>query len=222
MSESTIKRTILGLEKQGIIIVGTFNKHAWDKTKWYTLNYNKLSEIAEERTDEFGRPSDQIDPIDDTNLTSSDGTNLTQPIPLDYTENTHKITNNNPRTNSSVVPVVSDEAVLVFEREVMGRPLTQMETEQILDLEKDYGRVLLYEAVKRAVAQSKRTIRYIAGILRIWRDEGVRTFDEVQAYERERDKQITAAARNRTKAKGPGPGDKTEEKKPGKYESYYL
>jgi hypothetical protein len=137
MSESTIKRTILGLEKQGIIIVGTFNRHAWDKTKWYTLNYNKLSEIAEERTDEFGRPSDQIDPIDDTNLTSSDGTNLTQPIPLDYTENTHKITNNNPRTNSSVVPVVSDEAVLVFEREVMGRPLTQMETEQILDLEKD-------------------------------------------------------------------------------------
>lgn len=41
-SKSTIRRSLSSLEKQGLIITGNFNKSKIDKTKWYTINYEKL------------------------------------------------------------------------------------------------------------------------------------------------------------------------------------
>lgn len=45
MSLSTVKRAILKLEKQGILISGCFNKFRVDKTKWYTINYDVLDQM---------------------------------------------------------------------------------------------------------------------------------------------------------------------------------
>src|SRR5690606_10949183 len=45
-SESTIKRTIRNLEKKGLIITGNFNKVKFDKTKWYTIDYEKLERLS--------------------------------------------------------------------------------------------------------------------------------------------------------------------------------
>ena len=45
-SESTIKRTIRSLEKKGLIITGNFNKVKIDKTKWYTIDYEKLERLT--------------------------------------------------------------------------------------------------------------------------------------------------------------------------------
>lgn len=45
-SESTIKRTIRSLEKKGLIITGNFNKAKFDKTKWYTIDYDKLEDLS--------------------------------------------------------------------------------------------------------------------------------------------------------------------------------
>lgn len=41
-STDTIKRTITKLEKKGVITSGNFNKSKLDKTKWYTIDYNRL------------------------------------------------------------------------------------------------------------------------------------------------------------------------------------
>lgn len=41
-SETTIKRSFLNLEKQGLLISGNWNALKMDKTKWYTINYEKL------------------------------------------------------------------------------------------------------------------------------------------------------------------------------------
>nr|WP_259339227.1 hypothetical protein [Staphylococcus chromogenes] len=38
----TIKRTIYSLEKQKLLIVGNYNKAKFDKTKWYTIDYQTL------------------------------------------------------------------------------------------------------------------------------------------------------------------------------------
>ena len=43
-SISTIKRTILQLEKKGILISNNFNKMKIDRTKWYTINYDKIKQ----------------------------------------------------------------------------------------------------------------------------------------------------------------------------------
>jgi hypothetical protein len=44
-SASTIERTFKKLEKQGILRSGSFNKMKTDRTKWYTINYEKLSTV---------------------------------------------------------------------------------------------------------------------------------------------------------------------------------
>ena len=45
-SKSTVKRTVQSLEKQGLIITTSkYNKKEYDKTKWYTINYEKLKEV---------------------------------------------------------------------------------------------------------------------------------------------------------------------------------
>jgi len=44
-SESTIKRTIKSLEKQGYVISANYNKSKLDQTKWYCIDYKKLAEL---------------------------------------------------------------------------------------------------------------------------------------------------------------------------------
>lgn len=46
-SIETIKRTFAKLEKSGLVISGNYNKMPMDRTKWYTINYEKLEELAQ-------------------------------------------------------------------------------------------------------------------------------------------------------------------------------
>jgi hypothetical protein len=49
MSKSTLKRVIKNCEKEGYIIsTDEFNKSEYDKTKWYRINYEKISKIQKE------------------------------------------------------------------------------------------------------------------------------------------------------------------------------
>jgi hypothetical protein len=40
------------LEKMGLLITGSFNKLKIDRTKWYTINYEKLAELIDEKPNE--------------------------------------------------------------------------------------------------------------------------------------------------------------------------
>lgn len=42
-SLDTVKRTFKKLEEDNLIIVGNYNKKGYDRTKWYTINYEKLT-----------------------------------------------------------------------------------------------------------------------------------------------------------------------------------
>lgn len=42
-SAMTIRRTLGSLEKQRIIKIGNFNKKKFDKTKWYTIDYQRVN-----------------------------------------------------------------------------------------------------------------------------------------------------------------------------------
>jgi len=69
-SESTIKRIMRGLEKEGYIISTQYNKKTYDKTKWYTIDYEKIDLLVQEaRNNRMG----QNDPIDSTKMTSMIG-----------------------------------------------------------------------------------------------------------------------------------------------------
>lgn len=46
-SLSKIKRIFYSLEKKGILISKKINSHKWNHTKWYSLNYDKLSSFLD-------------------------------------------------------------------------------------------------------------------------------------------------------------------------------
>ncbi|RMC38144.1 hypothetical protein F5ESL0236_08290 [Lactobacillus sp. ESL0236] len=48
-SKATIRRTLTKLEEQGIVITGNFNKAGFDKTKWYSIDEEKLDELMSRR-----------------------------------------------------------------------------------------------------------------------------------------------------------------------------
>lgn len=42
----TIRRTMTKLENKGLLIAENYNKAGFDKTKWYTINYNALNSLS--------------------------------------------------------------------------------------------------------------------------------------------------------------------------------
>jgi DNA-binding PadR family transcriptional regulator len=88
-SEKTIKRTFRELEKDGLIVTTTkFNKSKFDKTKWYTINYEKLAEI-ENRIMSLRRG--QIDPTRES-ICPDEKSKLTSSLTEITTENTTETT----------------------------------------------------------------------------------------------------------------------------------
>lgn len=81
-SKSTIRRSLSSLEKQGLIITGNFNKSKIDKTKWYTINYEKLRGMSS--------PCVQNEQSMCSNWTHGSAQNE-QTNTIEYTENTTDI-----------------------------------------------------------------------------------------------------------------------------------
>jgi hypothetical protein len=77
-SESTIKRALAKLEKLELINAGNFNSDAWDKTKWYSINYDNLDALSAPAKSVTNR-SGQNDPIEEGNMTKASGQNDQSP-----------------------------------------------------------------------------------------------------------------------------------------------
>lgn len=56
-SVTTITRALKSLEKQGLILTGNFNTMAFDKTKWYAIQYDAIGQF--DRTNEPERIKDE-------------------------------------------------------------------------------------------------------------------------------------------------------------------
>ncbi|WP_249962444.1 hypothetical protein [Histophilus somni] len=105
MSFETVKRTFTKLEKQGYLITGNFNKDPRDKTKWYSINEDRLNELYlylenKKRDSELLALSKNVDnPGDVEVITNALGQNdlmqegkMHQPLPEITTNNTTEIT----------------------------------------------------------------------------------------------------------------------------------
>ena len=90
-SRKRLTRYFDDLESRGLVVTGNYNKAAFDKTKWYRIDYDALS-VLEKRLG-------QNDPTSESNRPNGEGQNdpieeeeSTQPIPIDYQETTQKTT----------------------------------------------------------------------------------------------------------------------------------
>ena len=46
-SVRTIKSVVKGLQRRELLFIGHFHKNRWDKTNWYSINYEKLGSTIE-------------------------------------------------------------------------------------------------------------------------------------------------------------------------------
>jgi hypothetical protein len=87
-SPSTVRRTLEKLTADGYLITGCFNKMRMDKTKWYTIDYERLESDQNLPFVNSADRSAQIEQMDQPTLSSPsvqteqmDSSNLSKPIP---------------------------------------------------------------------------------------------------------------------------------------------
>lgn len=86
-SRNTIRRALNSCIKKGLVITGNFNKAGFDKTKWYSINTQKLDEVMGSACDQNGQTDSPkwADGSDQNGQTNT----------IYYPETTSKTTTNN-------------------------------------------------------------------------------------------------------------------------------
>ena len=95
-SVETIKRIIRKLEKEGYLLSANYNRLKMDKTKWYSINYEKVSELWDEETDSTG----QVE-LSYSAECSTEEVTLTEAIPKSTSNSTTKSTSEKELHNLS-------------------------------------------------------------------------------------------------------------------------
>lgn len=85
ITAKTVQRYLKDLCDRGLLITANYNKANFDRTKWYRIDYDAL--------DKLGNSIGTDSPNGKGLTVPMEGDSQYQPIPIDYTENTHKNTN---------------------------------------------------------------------------------------------------------------------------------
>lgn len=149
-SVDTVKRTFKSLENKELLIVGNFNKKGYDKTKWYTINYQKLysnhcnNSLVQNAPMEWGKMHQSISAKCPNALMQNAPTNT-----IDY-------------TNTTQVFTQQQELLLEHEKEVsllksfLGGSYTDEYSFRIINLLDELNKDSRYLEEKIEVAKSRK------------------------------------------------------------------
>ena len=149
-SVDTVKRTFKSLENKELLIVGNFNKKGYDKTKWYTINYQKLysnhcnNSLVQNAPMEWGKMHQSISAKCPNALMQNASTNT-----IDY-------------TNTTQVFTQQQELLLEHEKEVsllksfLGGSYTDEYAFRIINLLDELNKDSRYLEEKIEVAKSRK------------------------------------------------------------------
>lgn len=90
-SEKTIQRTFTRLENKGVVVSANYNKLGIDKTKWYTIDTEKLQELVDEFNSDEDKMTNRQDNMTDRQdkMTCQEG-QCDRPLPEITTENINR------------------------------------------------------------------------------------------------------------------------------------
>lgn len=90
-SEKTIQRTFTRLENKGVVVSANYNKLGIDKTKWYTIDTEKLQELVDEFNSDEDKMTNRQDNMTDRQdkMTRREG-QCDRPLPEITTENINR------------------------------------------------------------------------------------------------------------------------------------
>lgn len=161
-SIATVKRTFTSLSKQHLIVKANYNKAGFDKTIWYSIDYDKLEEVS--------RRLDQNDPTDGSNCTDgSDQNDLTNTI--DYPETTTETT--------------SMLAAMAQISQLYQQKIKPMDSPQNIDrvqsfLEDGVALEVILYAIEISARDGGHTAGYVVKKLNDWQRRGVKTVDDAK------------------------------------------
>ncbi|MBC9873667.1 DnaD domain-containing protein [Macrococcoides bohemicum] len=214
-SESTIKRTITTLKKKGVIITGNFNKAKFDKTIWYSIDYEVIKQIEEQfyasgqndlidnnadkqwsnRTgqndltirSERTFPSGQNDLTNGSKRTDGEGQNDTTNT-IDYTETTTEITQETTPPEKKAVAV--DDELFAKIYNFYTQNIDQTPNNSIIDSMKydlnEFGYDLTMYAMKIAANNKATRYGYIESIFKRCRVENIKTVEQAELKAQEK------------------------------------
>ena len=139
-STMTIRRTLGSLEKQKIIKIGNFNKKKFDKTKWYTIDYQRVNRrcvqneqsMCSNRTDGCVQ-NEQTNTRDYQESTTENNVPEEKPLKVVWTEETnHIIDYLNKRTGKKYSVKTKKTAQLVHK--LLDNGFTVEDFERVIDI----------------------------------------------------------------------------------------
>lgn len=139
-SAMTIRRTLGSLEKQKIIKIGNFNKKKFDKTKWYTIDYQRVNRrcvqneqtMCSNRTDGCVR-NEQTYTREYTETTTENNVTEEKPLKVVWTEETkHIIDYLNKRTGKKYSVKTKKTAQLIYK--LLDNGFTVEDFERVIDI----------------------------------------------------------------------------------------
>lgn len=185
-SERTIKRIFTSLEKQELLFVGNYNKAGFDRTKWYSINYETLNELV-------ARPSGQNGTTSMTNCHDGRGQNVTTNT-RDYTETTTERRDtrarasskfNNTNNSNSEHDSKYQEIVEMYEKnfriingndhDIINHWLNDFEEKG----SQEAVEIMLY-AMKVSIENNAYTFNYVQKVLNNWWQRNLITLEDVK------------------------------------------
>lgn len=162
-SERTIKRTFGSLEKQNLLHVGNYNKAGFDRTKWYSVNYETLNKLV-------ALPSGQNDPTMRSNW--HDGMGQNDPTNTrDYTETSSE---RDKDVVSHVFQYISNNL------EIIQSPLKAQHLEETINDFKD-NKLDIVTVATDYCKENNKGINYLIKVLENWNKDGVDTKEKAIA-----------------------------------------
>ena len=139
-STMTIRRTLTNLEKQKVIRIGNFNKKKFDKTKWYTIDYQCVNRrcvqyeqtMCSNRTDGCVQ-FEQTYTREYTETTTENNVTEEKPLKVVWTEETkHIIDYLNKRTGKKYSVKTKKTAQLIHK--LLDNGFTVEDFERVIDI----------------------------------------------------------------------------------------
>lgn len=155
-SVMTIKRAVYSLEKQNLLYVGNYNKAKFDKTKWYSINYEKLEGMK--------RPSYQ----NDTTSVSKRNDGVYQNDTTNTRDYTETYSERDRDDVSHVFKYISNNL------EIIQSPLKAQQLEEAIKDFKD-NKLEIVTVATDYCKENNKGINYLIKVLENWNKDGVNT-----------------------------------------------
>lgn len=134
-SEKTIQRTFTRLENKGVVVSANYNKLGIDKTKWYTIDTEKLQELVDKFNSGEDKMTNRQDNMTDQQdrMTCREGQN-DRPLPEITTENINRDYNPEITNKDNTSINIDGEVHTSFSEKPTARAVTR---DEMLLKEKD-------------------------------------------------------------------------------------